>query len=457
MLRVWTVSGKELVAAPVEVLGDVWSLRLLLRDICDYPVCLLQLLHEGVVLDDNAPLGSSMDVQLVLLPWDGTNMKHCLADELCEACVSGEEKLVRMVLKTGFGITSFPELEDTEFYVNPSCLACGQGHTEIVRLLMSYHPEDWSAQGGLTDASGNGHVEVARLLLEADANLPLGLSMSRDEYGFALVRASEKGHSKVVVLLLEALPVAAARDRQARLNWDPGWGFYYELALKMSCRKGFAEVARLLLQARSTASSRAAALREAARKCNAEVVRILLMAGVTRKVRERTLYKAAKRGHAAIASILVDAGVTTEGCAAALLKAAGRGHLEVVRVLSEPGITKMQYLDSALFRASARGHDEVELLLRIARTRRKARTGTLAKGLIRKCRKHSEKWSCRRLGKAMQEHLASCPVCKRRDLLQTQPSLVSCSAELSAQQPQAACFTQRLHSSSFLGLPDGIL
>ncbi|CAE7351220.1 ANKRD17 [Symbiodinium sp. CCMP2592] len=385
MLRVWTVSGKELLAAPVEVLGDVWCLKLLLRDICDYPSCLLQLLHEGRVLDDDAPLGSSMYVQLVLLRWDGTNMKHCLADDLCEACVCGEEKLVRMVLKTGFGITSFHELEDT--HSNPFCLACGQGHREIVRLLMSYHPEDWAAYGGLTDASRNGHVEVVRLLLEADANLPLGLSMTRDEYGFALVGASEKGHSKVVALLLEALPVAAARERQARLNWDLGWGFYYELALKMSCRKGFAEVAQLLLQARSTASSRAAALREAARKCNAEVAHILLMAGVTRKVRERTLYKAAKRGHAAIASILVDAGVTAEGSAAALLKAAGRGHLEVVRVLSEPGITKMQYLDRALCRASARGHDEVELLLRIARTRRKARTGTLAKGLRRKCGK----------------------------------------------------------------------
>ncbi|OLP94851.1 Ankyrin repeat and KH domain-containing protein 1 [Symbiodinium microadriaticum] len=401
MLRVWTVSGKELVAVPVEELGEVRTLKLLLRDLCDYPLCLLQLLHEGVVLEDAARLGCSMDVQLVLLPWHGTTMQHRLAEEFCEACVSGEEKIVRTVLKTGFGITCGGlSSEDRELY-DPFRLACGQGHREIVRLLMSYHPEDWSAEGGLKDASGNGHEEVVRLLLEADANLPSGLSMSREEYFWAVVRASNRGHSEIVALLLEALPGVAARDPQGSLRWHLGWVQYHELALMMSCRRGFAEVARLLLQAHSTADSRAAALRQAARKRNVEVVRLLLTAGVGREVRERILYKAAKRGHAEIASIVVDAGVTAEGCAAALLKAAGRGHLEVVRVLSKAGITRLQYLDSALFRASGRGHDEVELLLRIARTRRKARGGTLAKGLLRKRREaQRENWSRRRLSKA---------------------------------------------------------
>ena len=65
MLRVWRVSGQELLAINIQEQGicDVIGLKTLLRSLHGFPLCLQQLLHSGESLEDPTGLDASLDIQ----------------------------------------------------------------------------------------------------------------------------------------------------------------------------------------------------------------------------------------------------------------------------------------------------------------------------------------------------------------------------------------------------------
>jgi len=107
--------------------------------------------------------------------------------------------------------------------------ASGEGHTEVVKLLLEAKAEPNAktdtGMDALGAACGQGHAEVVKLLLKAGASVNSG-----EEAGFALgnhfgnlvgftplMAASVGGHAEVVRLLL-----AAKADPNARLTLNSG-------------------------------------------------------------------------------------------------------------------------------------------------------------------------------------------------------------------------------------------
>ena len=67
MLRVFKMSGEELVSTSVGELASVMTLKELLRSRYGFPICLQQLLQDSSCLDNSAKLDAPTDLQLVLL------------------------------------------------------------------------------------------------------------------------------------------------------------------------------------------------------------------------------------------------------------------------------------------------------------------------------------------------------------------------------------------------------
>ena len=93
-LRVARPSGQELAIARAEECQNVAALKRHLRELYGFPVYLQQLLHEGNLLEDDAELAVSMDLQLVLLtisghwhkdntaPWSSSRQGYLLWDTI---------------------------------------------------------------------------------------------------------------------------------------------------------------------------------------------------------------------------------------------------------------------------------------------------------------------------------------------------------------------------------------
>ena len=352
MLRVWAVSGKELAAIPVEDLSNVWALKQQLREVCEHPASLQQLMHEGASLEDRVRLDAPMDVQLVLLPWDRTfEQKRKISSELWEGCDTGHEKLVRIVLKTGVGMGCLYFNPSDHVYYYPLDVASRNGHVEVVRVLLAHaYPTSIDVGSSLEKASSNGHVKVVRLLLEA----PEALRDILDIFwiGHSLEAASANGHAEVVSLLLGALSSRAEAGRQ---SFGDEMGRWKDRALCMASYRG-----------------------------RVEVTRLLLAAGTAPDSRDRALCKACGGGHAEVASLLLAAGTRRHKRSRALVKACGRGHVEVTQLLSKPGVATHKDLRRAFAQASGRGHLDVERVLRKASATLKAGESTLAQGLGRR-------------------------------------------------------------------------
>ena len=70
MIRIWRISGEELLTLPVEVvedLGDVRALKQHLQCFCGLPRFQQKLLCKGSVLGDSARLQGPCDLQHVVL------------------------------------------------------------------------------------------------------------------------------------------------------------------------------------------------------------------------------------------------------------------------------------------------------------------------------------------------------------------------------------------------------
>ena len=156
MLRVWGVSGEELASLATEELSDVAALKLHLRHLHGFPICLQELLHCSTRLLDAMLLDAPLEVQLYLKASGGQKE---VEEELRYAVGNGLAEAVRLLLKAGAdknvtagdGITAL-------------MCACGSGHTEVARLLMEAGAhldlKDADGQTALMFASAQGHVEA---------------------------------------------------------------------------------------------------------------------------------------------------------------------------------------------------------------------------------------------------------------------------------------------------------
>ena len=123
--------------------------------------------------------------------------------------------------------------------VSPLLVACGVGHVDVVRMLLSAPGGgrvvdarcDESGTTALFAAACSGHLDVVRAQLSAGAAVDL-----QDRRGASpLWAASQAGHLAVVHALLSA---SASVDLPGPARASPLW---------ISCRHGHAEVARALL------------------------------------------------------------------------------------------------------------------------------------------------------------------------------------------------------------------
>ena len=95
MLRVRMISGEEVAHMPVEELSDARALKRQLNRSHGLPVRFRQRLFlGGNLLDDTVQLDSSMELELVLLPYSMTSRAE--AKELADASANGSISKVRL-------------------------------------------------------------------------------------------------------------------------------------------------------------------------------------------------------------------------------------------------------------------------------------------------------------------------------------------------------------------------
>ena len=231
MLRIWRVSGEELVALPLDQLTDVSTLKKQLRAKEGMPCSFVQLLHDGHRLPDAFELKQPMDVQLALsTPTEGLDA-DC-SDDFVELAIGGAVEALRWLLEAGV------DKDSTDCFGRTALTqAAAAGQLNAVRFLLDAGAgidlRDQESQTALMRAAGAGQVEVARFLLEAGAGMDV-----TDELGqTALMWASVSGQVNTGSLLLEA-------GVKMDLMRDEGL-----TALMLASAAGHVDIVRLLLDA----------------------------------------------------------------------------------------------------------------------------------------------------------------------------------------------------------------
>lgn len=92
--------------------------------------------------------------------------------------------------------------------ITPLDLAAGEGHVEVVKVLLDHHADvnarrTDSGVTALYAAAGTGHSEVVKLLLDHHADVNATLT---DDDATALHYAAQEGHQEIVKLLLDNHP-----------------------------------------------------------------------------------------------------------------------------------------------------------------------------------------------------------------------------------------------------------
>ena len=127
MFRVWSISGEEVAAIPVEELTTVQALKKRLHSLCGVPRFRQRLLHNSVDLDEDSNLDSAMDVQLVLL-----SLFRESSGSLLDAVVEEDTCVVEKALH----LPEDPDQSDVFWRTRPLLSACRRGAVDLVRLLL---------------------------------------------------------------------------------------------------------------------------------------------------------------------------------------------------------------------------------------------------------------------------------------------------------------------------------
>ncbi|CAE7490526.1 fem1a [Symbiodinium necroappetens] len=219
MLRVWRVSGEELISIPVEELTetDAGELKRRLQSVCGWPKSFQRLLHEGAPLEDDAQLDCAMDVQLVMLPLEsgsGTSQDQ-LNSALVDAAREGELEIITQLLEAR------ADLDGCDSTGAPLHAACRNGQKEIATLLLDLGADiDRESPWGntpLCEACEGDHDDVVEMLgfRGADPNL-----------GCPLVIAQNNGNDDIMEMLIHQFGASTACLRPNFRDHSPDrWSF----------------------------------------------------------------------------------------------------------------------------------------------------------------------------------------------------------------------------------------
>uniref|UniRef100_A0A8R1DG54 ANK_REP_REGION domain-containing protein n=1 Tax=Caenorhabditis japonica TaxID=281687 RepID=A0A8R1DG54_CAEJA len=182
------------------------------------------------------------------------------------AAMNGHRDATRVLLEKGSDINAQIETNRNTALT----LASFQGRTEVVKLLLSYHPNvEHRAKTGLTplmECANGGYVDVGTMLVEAGADPnATPVPSSKDT---ALTIAADKGHEKFVRFLLDNDAVIDARNKKGCT------------ALWLACCGGHADTVKTLLEKKADPDSvdnrKVSPMMAALRKGNVEIVKILV-------------------------------------------------------------------------------------------------------------------------------------------------------------------------------------
>ncbi|CAE7751985.1 Bard1, partial [Symbiodinium pilosum] len=121
-----------------------------------------RILRDAVVLEDQEKLASTMDLQLVLLPFCETSREEVAA------CTAAAQYGWVSELERILSLPQDPDLCDDAMRMAPLHAACAHGQLEAARLLLEAGAaKDVGAYYGtpLHLAAGNGNVQIMRFLL----------------------------------------------------------------------------------------------------------------------------------------------------------------------------------------------------------------------------------------------------------------------------------------------------
>ena len=149
MLRVWRVSGEELISIPVEELTetDAGELKCRLQSVCGWPKSFQRLLHEIItqLLEARADL-------------DGCDRSGA---PLHAACRNGQKEIVTLLLDLGADL----DRELPQGWGNtPPCQACEGDHDDIVEIL-GFRGADPNLGSPLVIAQENGNDDIMEMLI----------------------------------------------------------------------------------------------------------------------------------------------------------------------------------------------------------------------------------------------------------------------------------------------------
>ncbi|CAE7728119.1 ANK1 [Symbiodinium sp. CCMP2456] len=403
MWRVYLASGESLVVHIEDLPHAVWPPSVLvlkqhLGALCGQPRFKQRLLRDGVLLEDSELLETSLDLQLVVLPFSETTQAQCRG--LMQAIVNNYAQEVESILQRpqdpdliskpgsspepsalhlalqlrrvqivellleAWADVDKPDLRGS----SPLFKAVDIHHLEVIRALLAARADADKAnlrgETPLFNAATNGLAEAARLLVDAGADKnkvsccgksPLHMAILRGHSAVARVlletradlnctsrhgstplgMAAELGELETARLLLENHADTATADKD---GWTP---------LLLACRKGYLEVADLLLQAGANVDQAnkdgetpLAAVLPLKGQADAGV-RLLTQASAEvdkADVEGRTpLLVACLHGHLEIAELLIGAGATLQKAIerSSGNVVAGNAHPEIVHMLSQ--------------------------------------------------------------------------------------------------------------------------
>lgn len=242
-------------------------LKLELQRLSGIPRFRQRLVHEsGTCLEEEAEL-EAMTLQLVVLPF--ASASELEMDEIIGAAGSGVTSKVQELLQKQID-PNFLGYNDEGVFVTPLVAACERGHTEVAELLLQAGADKESCDTG---ADSEHRKVVSKISQMVDKKLASKMLEGFDDFARGktpLWVASERGHSGVLRLLLEA---RADKDCQNTFGQSPLW---------IAASKGHVDILCLLLEARADKDSADSVLgnsplRQAVAKGRAQIASLLLL------------------------------------------------------------------------------------------------------------------------------------------------------------------------------------
>ncbi|KAK3955167.1 ankyrin repeat-containing domain protein [Pseudoneurospora amorphoporcata] len=341
------------------------NVRLVLQEVKQYGVAVKNLREETAVLE--RALGTE---DLEKEDAKETMVNQLIEDKgqwtlLCLAAGNGHETVVKLLLDTGKVNLHREELQTALW------LAAQKGYKGIVQMLLdtgkvNVGAKDEDGQTALHRAAITGHEVVVQLLFDT-----VEVDLHSTELQKVLHWAAENGQEAVVKLLLDSGKVdVGAKDENG------------QTALHMAAENGHEAVVKLLLDtgkvdADPKDGSGQTALHWAAKNGHEAVVKLLLdTSKVDADPKDRSgqtaLHWAAKNGHEAVVKLLLDTSKVNADPKdidgrTALYTAVENGHEAVVKLLLDTGKVDADPKDrsgqTALYMAAENGHKAVVKLL----------------------------------------------------------------------------------------------